>query len=269
VNANSEKFRNTFVDFQGQKELVVICGGNLMTAPVGELAKQLTKEIQKNLVDEKVREWILPAFSTTTNTDEVVCSVVMMATLQKYFKYTIMTMCGLPQVTLLGTTEDYELLKKKVDKLPEYDLGDGMLKEWHALLSPICEELIKSAQGKPELDFWNRICDHHRGSGKDHLSGWLTAFCSFDDEGKWQGTIHSKFKTPFIRTSSVPSGLVSVPVLFDDNGKQYKTVMFAGSFCMDVVTPTKVQPRLDWGMALVDEEALKKNENEKSKRPFY
>jgi len=164
---------------------------------------------------------------------------------------------------LLGTPDDYQKLKEKVDKLTEYDLGNGILKKWHAMLSPIFEELINSSKGTPNLDFWNKICHYHGGgSGPRYLSGWISVFCCFDENGKWQGDTGEK-EWPFINTNDIPCGIVSVPVDVDG----VKTMMFAGSFCMNVVSPTKVEPRLDWSITLIDNEALNKKENKKS--DFY
>ena len=164
--------------------------GNIITADYGTLSLEMTKQIQKNLIDETVRDWILPSFSTTTQNDIVVCSVVMMAALQNYFSYKFTLCCGLPEVTLLGTTNDYINLKERVDVLKKYDLGDGKINKWHSLLSEICDELINTSKGNPNMEFWNTIC--HRsggGSGPSYLCGWISTFCCFDEKGNWIGKI--------------------------------------------------------------------------------
>jgi hypothetical protein len=43
----------------------------------------MTEQIAANLKDDSVRDWIMPSFTTTTINDRVVCSVVMMAAMQK------------------------------------------------------------------------------------------------------------------------------------------------------------------------------------------
>lgn len=40
-------------------------------------------QIEKNVVDKELREWIMPAFSTTTEHDVVVASVLLMGVVQK------------------------------------------------------------------------------------------------------------------------------------------------------------------------------------------
>ena len=58
---------------------------------------------------------------------------------------------------------------------------------WLGYLNPIAAQLVASARGQPDLQFWDTIC--HRsggGSGPDYLCGWITAFSVFDnnEEGR-------------------------------------------------------------------------------------
>lgn len=83
VNANSEKLRDKFVNFNGKRELKVTAGGSLRTADFDKMSVSMTEQIAANLKDDSVRDWIMPSFTTTTINDRVVCSVVMMAAMQK------------------------------------------------------------------------------------------------------------------------------------------------------------------------------------------
>lgn len=85
VNARGEELRDKFVNFDGKKELTVRSGGSLRTAAFDQMSVSMTKQIADNLKDDSVRDWILPSFTTTTNNDRVVCSIVMMAAMQNYF----------------------------------------------------------------------------------------------------------------------------------------------------------------------------------------
>jgi hypothetical protein len=58
----------------------------------------------------------MPAFSTTTSHDTDVASIVMMASMQKYFSYySCAFICGIPSVTLLGEKADYELILRRLE----------------------------------------------------------------------------------------------------------------------------------------------------------
>mmetsp|Transcript_8324 Transcript_8324/g.8157 ORF Transcript_8324/g.8157 Transcript_8324/m.8157 type:complete len:420 (+) Transcript_8324:43-1302(+) len=267
VNANAEDLRNAFVDFQGKRTLVIEMQGSLFAADFAATFanRMVDEQIAPHLKDPEVTAWLLPNFSTTQPTDRVVASVTIMSTLQAYFDYVCCLMCGIPEVTLEGTVDDWRLLRQKIDRLPQYDItgNDPVMAQWHALLVPVLDEFVTSATGHPDLAFWDRVCSHSGGgSGPSYLSGWVTVFACFKATGQWMGDVvpgglNEKPKQwPCIDTDNLPVGVVSVPVLVDDNGTQYDTQMVAGQFAYEMVTLGQksakldtVRPRNDWCLA--------------------
>ncbi|PLB36002.1 DUF4419 domain-containing protein [Aspergillus candidus] len=247
VNAHAEELRSFFVAHEGQKELKVYDVGTVETVDFGRMALYMTSLIEKNVVDEDLRNWIMPDFSTTTESDKVVGAILMMGALQKYFSYTMSTLCGIPSVTLLGEREDWARMVTKLDKLRQ--LGDEPAR-FAQLLRPVLNHFVASFD-RPDapdvLTFWSK-CAHEEsmGSGPDYLTGWITVFCFWDEDGKLlhRENIHSSSSREFesgetefglddalsrhVDTGDVPSGHASVPVTVDDNGTVYDTVMLAG-----------------------------------------
>ncbi|MCJ1406178.1 hypothetical protein MMC19_000243 [Ptychographa xylographoides] len=257
INKNAELLRGKFVAHEGKKELEVAGGGNRWTADYATLAKMMGELLQENVVDPELREWIMPDFSTTTKTDEVVASVIMMGAMQKYFDYKVTLLCGLPSVTLLGKQEDWGKLLQKIEKLKTFGKETEV---WYTLLRPVLLRFVLSFE-EPEStavkDFWNRIAHNEGGgSGPTYYSGWITAFCFWDDKGKLlykpkpgirkpnsalseistrlrpgqsqalslDGVMYSR-----IDTNDVAPGYTVVPVKIDDNGVELKSIMIAGS----------------------------------------
>jgi len=129
-----------------------------------------------------VTKWLLPSFTTTTNDDRIAAAVTIMSTLKEYFDYKCTLSCGIPNVTLLGTVEDWKLLREKVDGLLNYEIKgkEPVMQKWHCLMSKVIDEFVKSAKGKPSLKFWDKIAHRSGGmSGPTYLSGWVTVFACF------------------------------------------------------------------------------------------
>ncbi|KAF8977856.1 hypothetical protein BGZ46_007073 [Entomortierella lignicola] len=269
VNANAELLRKQFVSHQGQKSLKVTAAGNRYNVDFGKMAQDMTREIDNNVVDPSLRAWILPKFTTTTDNDTIVSSVVMMATMKKYFKYSFSLMCGLPRVTLEGEKSDWEEILGRLEKLKEYGIKTTA---WYHLLKPVISRFVKAfddPNGAENLDFWGRIC--HRtggGSGPTFLGGWITAFCAFDSDGNWMGQqfidesaapaelsslsasdFFAKYTrktgdqellvidgTPYhvVDTNDIPNGYAEVNVTLDDNGLEIESKMAAGHVGMQV-----------------------------------
>ncbi|XP_024544606.1 uncharacterized protein LOC112351278 [Selaginella moellendorffii] len=263
VNGNAEALRSIFVDHEGKKELVVSQAAALHSADYGLLAREMSVELKKNIRDGKVCDWILPSFSTTTKNDVVVGSVVLMATFKSYFEYTFQLLCGIPYVTLLGTTEDWEEIDRRIDELDKYG---SECQKWRVMLKKITAQFVESSKGNVDTDFWNRICHHlGGGSGPTYISGWISSFCVFDSDGKWRGDQKSyrdlfsgdkavELEYPFIDDSSIAPGYLTVDVKVDDNGKTYEAFMFAGHMGYEAVEDDNkgIAPKAVWAMTLKD-----------------
>lgn len=267
LNANAEKFRKEFVSHDGQEELVVRQAATLHTADYASLAKNMTEVMQQHMTDDGAKKWILPNFTTTTENDIVVGSFIMMSAMQSYFKYIFVLECGIPEITLQGTIEDWKNILVRTQRFQKYE--DPILNEWCTMLTIILGEFINAMDNKINLDFWSKICHHiSGGSGPSYLSGWITAFNVFNEKGKWRGnqkSIERFGKTiandifPIIDTDEIIPGMVSVPIIIDDNGIKYKSKAFGGHLAMNVSTNgMQLSPRLDWIIALVDEKKIKK-----------
>ena len=136
MNAHAEELRSSFVAHEGKKQLVVTAAGSRYTVDFGSISRQMAELIAKNVVDPELRDWIIPSFSTTTLNDKTVSCVVMMATMKAYFSYRASIACGIPQVTLEGTRDDWELLRAKIEKLKTYGVE---CIAWYHLLAPVLD----------------------------------------------------------------------------------------------------------------------------------
>jgi hypothetical protein len=198
VNGKAEMLRSHFVHREGQKHLVVYAVGTRYTVDFGHLARTMTGLIHENIADPTLHEWILPDFSTTTLTDTTVAAVVMMATMKSYFTYEFHLLCGIPRVTLEGEKSDWEKILARLEKLNEYGVETTA---WYHLLVPVVNKFVKAfddPNGQENIAFWQKVA--HReglGSGPPFLSGWITAFCAFDEKGRWLGnTLHLVCRNP-------------------------------------------------------------------------
>ncbi|KAI0654377.1 hypothetical protein C8Q70DRAFT_1058473 [Cubamyces menziesii] len=184
VNAHAEELRGYFVAHAAQRRLVVEAGGSRYTADFGRMSRDMTQQIHKNIVDGTLVEWILPDFTTTTLNDQTICSVVMMSTLKTYFADVFRLRCGLPTVTLDGTKADWQRMLDRLDRL--YEFGDEP-SAWANMLRPILHRFISAFDSQVDTAFWQHIVYRQKVmSGEDNISGWITAFCVWDNSGRWK-----------------------------------------------------------------------------------
>ncbi|KAK0640606.1 hypothetical protein B0T16DRAFT_200449 [Cercophora newfieldiana] len=228
VNAHSQELRGKFVSHTGKVELTVVYEtGDRFTVSMADFTSKITGLMEQNIVDEGLRQWILPSFTTTTEDDVVAASIVMMGTLQAYFEYGPQICCGIPSVTLLGEKEDYEEMLRRVERLCEYGEEPA---EFCKGLVPVLTGMVRTFEEGEERKevkrFWETICDYQGGSGMDHYSGWVTAFCFWDDKGK---RIKRFWENNAVDGKDIPGGFSKVPLKIDDNGEEIDAKMLVGS----------------------------------------
>ncbi|PVF95611.1 hypothetical protein CPB86DRAFT_817050 [Serendipita vermifera] len=285
VNANAEDLSSKFVAHEGKKTIVIYGSGTRYTVDFGAIAEQFGARLKENIVDPSLHEWIIPDYTTTTPNDKVICSVMMMATLKAYFDYYGFLCCGIPTITLQGTKEDYFSIYQRLDKLEEFGREPTAFAR---LLRPVIKQFAAAfdavEEGKtPDTDFWGKTCHYHRGgSGPRYISGWISIFCVWNKEGKWQGgdidlidepvpeadKLHYEregwgrppplvvdgLRYPCIDTGDIPPGTCEVDIQLNGNGVELECTMVAGhtgnvvsARDPDGVMDT-LQPQTDWFM---------------------
>lgn len=215
VNAKPEDLRNYFVDFEDRKSLSVSSTPSLsLDAPDShweELFSQFTELIAANTKGDLV-ELLRGDFSTTTPVDKVVCDVTIMDAMRSYFEYRDHIVCGIPEVTLRGTPEDWEAILKKAEGLAKYDL-----EWWVAELRPVLREFVKTSRGDIDIQFWMNMFKRHTPQQygvQEKFDGWIVKFFPYERHG-----LRNNLKSITNTYGQLLSELVKVEVLFTDQTK--------------------------------------------------
>ncbi|KAI1332922.1 hypothetical protein F5Y16DRAFT_394231 [Xylariaceae sp. FL0255] len=287
INGNAEKLRSIFVDHDGQKPLAVdIRSYSWDTIGNSELANKFTELIQASIKKPGFKNWFLPKFTTTTADDISTAGIALIGTMKQYFKYVLMGGCGFPSITILGERQDWATIHDRIDTLR--DFGDEAA-EWARLLKIIAARMLAcfdDPDSDSAKDFWMRAV--HRagkdGSGEPIVrsySGWLTAFCFWDQKGNRISSLASSkvlqltedqkplildgIEFPMIHPTEVPFGSVDVPLVYEDFDRRQEVHVkltaghFGASVYKDPVTNDDIfQPRSGWFMTEEETESKSK-----------
>ena len=285
INAHAEALREKFVSHSGQKDLrISYVGEGRQSFDFGKFAIEMSSLLDENIVDADFKAWIMPNFTTTTKKDEVIASILMMSSMQKYFRYICEMLCGIPSITLLGEKADYEMILQKLDYLPA--LGSEP-EQFAKLLRPLINRMVATFDHPEDdgvLGFWQRIVDNSRqGSGATRLSGWITAFCFWTEEGHCLhkfpiadtaqfsedgelGNSTSRRREPLhlslagvryhkLSLEMVPAGWCKVPVKIVDYGQEVQAEMLAGSIAIRCAGVGGQDPRDEAALNLMQPES--------------
>lgn len=218
INNNAEKLRDKIVSHSGKKKLVVFetSKNTLFNATdkewsvvindlVGQIGQNTKSDLEKNMVAN---------FTTTGQTELIASQIVLMHTVQQYFDYTVMRIkCGIPSITLQGTTADWQKVYDKTMKLGYYEL-----EWWTNQLEPILKEFIEASKGKPNTAFWQDIvCINSSPNQRlesagcvmsaTNIDGWILKFFPFDHEDGIRKSVD-------VDTRMLPE-MVSVPFSYE------------------------------------------------------
>ena len=184
VNANHESLRKYFVNFSGKESLIVQSNKKLKDPSLlwEEIFPQFTEQIRKEVGGNLV-ETLTCNFSTTTSLEKTVSEITIMESVKSYFEFiTIMIVCGIPEITLEGTPQDWEKVLNKARGLKEYKL-----EWWISQLEPLLEEFVKASKGTVNQEFWRNMfkCHSPKSCGAPEIfDGWIIKFFPYDNEGK-------------------------------------------------------------------------------------
>ena len=205
VNAHSEKLRERIVSHTGKMDLVIESQQDLLSEDVdwSSLLNGFASKIDIYTKNE-IAKTITSEFSTTGSVERIASQITLMETVKSYFQFIIRRMvCGIPTITIIGTSEDWQQVLDKTLHLKSYGLG-----RWINSIKPILTEFINAAQGHPNQRFWQSIVKKRKadelryGGGcsphKTKLDGWLLKLFP-DKDGKtdkymtYKGHLQSEF----------------------------------------------------------------------------
>lgn len=224
VTLHAEEFRGDFVQHGGKKELVVKGRG---TGPWDTdwpgLVGGFAELIRDNTV-AAAADAFEPSFSTTTATTRCAALGMLMNAMEEYFSYTAEFCCGIPEVVLVGTRNDWTELQAKVAGLGALGAAGASVAEWLRGLDGILTQFIRTYDGAVDETFWSQILSETTyGSGSTVFSGWLNSFFLYTANGE-------PFPRFSVKASDYPVGYSCTPIKCLVGEGEMNVTLLAGSW---------------------------------------
>jgi hypothetical protein len=262
VNLNAEALRHRFVRHEGKLKLVVIRSDFFLGQrnPWPEAFAAFSSQIAGHV--GKLRDLVVADFSTTGPLERAATEVLLMDTFQAYFQYEMMCGCGIPQITLLGTPEDWRSVRRRAQHLSEYGL-----EAWTAALLPVLDRIVATAEGADDPTFWQSFFHYESGSMGAALTGWISVLYPYLVDWKtkqatipnpylasWEASVGKgctpRGPAPGPGLSQIPGGLGSAPVGVVDarTGERHEMRFVAGMFGVVEDAAGVLSPEFGWAI---------------------
>jgi hypothetical protein len=122
-----------------------------------------------------LHDLVCASFSTTGPTERAAFAVTLMDAMQDYYAYRMTSLCGIPEMTLLGTADDYRSVAARIERLVPHGLD-----WWLPSLRLVCSRLADAAAGRPDVDFFRSFYKRDESSGGPHMNGWINCLFPFE-----------------------------------------------------------------------------------------
>jgi len=264
VDKHAEELRGNFVQHEGKKRLLVVTPDSFKMSENGDpdtgasaadwqsnIFPAFSRQVQEH-IGESTHSLMTAKFSTTTPAANASAEIVLMSAMKNYFSYGMLTLCGIPSITLTGTIEDWVALRTRTEALGKLMDKDFSI-YWMPLVLPLLDEFIASYNGDVKHGFWQsmvKLRNNGTGSGtKEFISGWLQIFFPYLASGELNESLRPWQEMYFNGPSpeDFPTMISSVPVDWEYFGDEFHLHFHAGitSVSQNPVDGM-LSPNMDW-----------------------
>lgn len=226
VDHNAEALRHLFVDFEGKRTLTVYNEVINLDKPDSRQWEKVFPEFTKQIAgytSDSLVNMLTADFTTTTTVSRAASQLTIMATFKDYFDYELIAICGIPQVILEGTPEDWQSIVDRVEWLRRYQLD-----WWVDEMLPVLRKIVLAAQGEVDRDFWRGIFKIHElpgggcGAPSSLADGWIVKFFpynnldfrAYDWKDEPPETFRNNLQSLYDVASNLPPEITAVPLQF-------------------------------------------------------
>jgi hypothetical protein len=179
VNAHAEELRPRFIRHEGKVRIDLRRDDFVKGSPENpwpEVFSEFSAKVRSHIGPSI--DLFLPAFSTTGPTERATAGVILLDAVQSYFQYVMRTLCGIPAITLEGTTADWESLAERSEEFAEVGLG-----RWIEGIRPVLQQFVLASRGDADVAFWRSLYKLNDQSGGPVITGWIRAFFPYLKDG--------------------------------------------------------------------------------------
>jgi hypothetical protein len=256
VDYHSEALRSKFVQYSGKKKISIATELFSLTFHKGnadnpwELMFPAFADSINKYVGNDFSQLIVAGFSTTSPTDKAAFEITLMDAMSNYFEYEVTTSCGIPQIYLEGTLNDWEKIKGNIQKLKGYNIDN-----WINSLDPIIDEFINAKKGKINHNFWQSIYKLTNGSGDVYISGWIIKLFPYlntpNKIPRKNNYIDDAEPGPFsgLKTNDFYNGISQADFIWNENGTIFEMEFIAGFIGVrQDKTTFALRPEIGWAV---------------------
>lgn len=271
INQNFAKYKNQlFKDTSNEKIELLIREDSLSyrkdywTKSIAAISNLSNEQVNKNYYNFFVHK-----FSTTDSVAITAMEITMLDAFKQKFIYVAESGCGIPTITIKGTTQDWQWIYNNLQQLNQFELNN-----WVKELQPIIKQFIAASQGKIDKKFWKDIYKNSEEYNAHYISGWvikLFPYVEATESVDWNDTTRkdrdmgltkiiytaneyiygNEYLKSHLSTDNFPSGISNIKLIWK-NYYTHKTTdleLFAGFLGIKQHKDKSLEPFICWTLS--------------------
>ena len=253
IRNNSSEYWSRLAADSGQLALEVNRGDLVLGSPENlwdEIVDDFAISIRAHL--PKLHDAFVPEFSTTGRLERVAFQAALLEAVSPFFRYDLKYICGIPQVTLDGTAEDWDSVTRRASVLS--DIG---MDWWLSELMPVLTEFASASAGDPNKEFWKGIYVADSTCFGESFNGWIGKFIPYirhaqNNEFNQMNPMLDPTKGWDVGLDVLPPAVSRVPFYWIQDERTYATELVAGLVGVSQDAHTfEVQPKFGWAVRIL------------------
>lgn len=252
VKLNPEVYRDYFTSKAG-KDLIRIRDDSLVLDSNSDWSQAIAgfePELRSRIPSDLMLH-MLPHYSVDTPTARLASLVSFMDAASPYYDYRVRTMCGIPEVRILGTVQDWEMLR---DSAAALAAKFPTLARYFEGVAGVLQTIVWELRGYHMTNFWETPYKHRGGSGTNEFGGWLSNFVAHtkSSEGRFMVPRTWDAFDLMIDHGSTGTHVSTVPFVWEYHGREIPMVfaggilnthIFEGAICPSLGVAVLHQPK--------------------------
>ena len=250
IKQNADKLKEFFSD-QEEKYKIVVQRNDFKKGSANNdwfgVFDEFATTTGKTVLDKELIALMQQSFASTTRKSMTARNIAVMDSMSPYCDFELHTMCGIPNITLRGSTEEWNNVRKFANYLRKYGLDwwidelDKVLEHFVIAHSGITNDNELQSWNDNELPFWNEMVKKSGGSGGPYYNGWISTF--FPYSGGDSPKPRKDFTTRFT-SGCVPSGISSVDIKWKYFSEEIPLKVHTGMMCCTINKQGSLRPKL-------------------------
>lgn len=214
---------------------------------IAQFKPELEARIPSGILEHTVK-----TFSTSTPEVDISLLMTFMDAASPFYSYTMRTCCGIPDIKLLGTLDDWSSIRLSVQT---FQTWFPALELYLSNVIEVLNKIINSyLTDDVDTEFWSNIYKLGGGSGGPYINGWITQFFAYQYSRRCGATLiqhrkegRNRYDT-YLTSADMPTHISTIDFIWEYYDQKIPMKFVTGIMGIEIDDEGYYTPKLGFGV---------------------